>query len=94
MDYDFEARTILYEHTNAVMSCGTTEFDSNLDMLDFTAHECAYILTERMLEGKYTPMQYNAIRNKLAQLLWDIFDPHIKAETQREIDEFVKLFSI
>lgn len=94
MDYDFEARTVLYEHTNAVMSSCVTEFKSNLDMLDYTANECAYILTERLLEGKYTPMQYNAIRNKLAKLLWDVFDPYIEKETQEEVNNFVKLFSI
>lgn len=94
MDYKCEAEQILHEHTCAVMNCATVEFDNNEDMLAFTIDECGYILTNYLLQGKYTPMQYNAIRNELAQIIWNIFEPHIKQETEQEITEFVKLFSI
>lgn len=91
MDYAYEAHTILYEHCAGVMSCATTEFNSNEAMLEFMTKECAFILTERLLEGKYTPMQYNAVRNELSALLWNIFEPHIAKERN---DEIVKLYSI
>ena len=93
MDYN-EARKILYEHTSAIMSACATEFGSNTEMLEFTTKECGYILTEYLLEGKYTPMQYNAIRNELAQLLWGVFQVHVEKETQADLDEFIKSFSI
>ena len=80
MDYNHEAKKIIYEHCGAVMSCCVTEFESNQDMYEFTLNECAFILTENLMQGKYTPMQYNAIRNELSQILWAIFEPHIEAE--------------
>jgi hypothetical protein len=91
MDYVYEAQSILYAHCEGVMSCATIEFENNRDMLEFMTQECAYILTERLLEGKYTPMQYNAIRNELSALLWGIFEPHIIKEDQ---DEIIKLYSL
>ena len=95
MDYKHEAESILYEHTSAIMSSAHIEFDTNEDMFNFTNEECGFILTKRLLEGKYTPMQYNAVRNELAEMLWSIFGPHIEAESaQKMVDEFVKLFSI
>ena len=94
MDYQHEARKILYEHTAAVMSCCITQFDSNQDMLEDITKECAFILTEHLLDGDYTPMQYNAIRNELAQLLWNVFAKHINKEEEEKRIEFVKLFSI
>jgi hypothetical protein len=94
MDYIYEAHCILYEHCAGVMSVATTEFKTNEEMLEFMTHECAFILTEKLLEGKYTPLQYNAIRNELSALLWGIFEPHIKKERDEELAEFVKLFSI
>lgn len=91
MDYKFEAEKILCEHTSAVMSAARCGFEDNQSMLEFTTEECGFILTQHLLEGKYTPLQYNAIRNELASLLWSIFGPHIEAE---KTTEFVKMFSI
>ena len=92
MDYRFEAEKILCEHTSAVMS---SAHEDNQSMLEFTISECGFILTQHLLEGKYTPMQYNAIRNELAPMLWKLFEPHIKKEEeQKMVNEFVKLFSI
>ena len=53
-------------------------------------NECAYILTDRLLKKEITLMEYNAIRNELASLLWSIY-PNNKAEDKTE---FIKLFSI
>ena len=94
MDYRYEAEKILCEHTSAVMSSAHIEFESNQAMLEFTIQECGFILTQHLLDGKYTPMQYNAIRNELAPMLWKLFEPHIQEEDEQKRAEYVKLFSI
>lgn len=94
MDYNWEATKILNEHCAGVMSCATMEFETNEAMLEFTTEECAFILTEYLLEGKYTPMQYNEIRNELSALLWGIFGPHVEKERETNNDALVKLYSI
>jgi hypothetical protein len=91
MDYKYEAQKILCEHTSAVMSSTHIEFETNEAMLEFTIQECGFILTNYLIEGKYTPMQYNAVRNELAPMLWKIFEPHIIKEQR---DELIKLYSI
>lgn len=80
MDYNHEAKRILREHVCAYMSGVNAKYETNRDMMDDMYEECAFILTEYLIEGKYTPMQYNAIRNELGALIWKIFEPHIKAE--------------
>ena len=75
-----EAFDILCEHTAAMVSGVHAEYDNTQDMLDCTTEECAYILTSRFAEGKYTPLQYAKIRNELAVLLWNLFGPTIEAE--------------
>ena len=75
MDYKYEAKNILYRHSEGVMSCTSDlTFDSVQNMLEFTIQECAWILTDDFLEGKYNPIQFNAIRNELAKLINDIFE--------------------
>ena len=73
IDINWEARKIIMAHTEGVMNCGCYEPKSNDELCQFMLHECAYILTEEFLEGKYTPMQYNAIRNEVAKILNGIF---------------------
>lgn len=87
-DANHEAEKILCEHSEGVMSCTTMEFESNEAMLEFTTQECAFILTNKLLEGKYNPMQFNAVRNALAELLWKIFGPSVEAETEAELKRF------
>ena len=41
---------------------------------------CSNILTKDFIDGKYTPMEYNAIRNELGKLLWKLFEKHIQKE--------------
>lgn len=79
MDYKHQAELILCEHNNGVMSCTSDlTFDNIQDMWEFTLEECAFILTNKLLEGKYSPMQFNAIRNELAKLINNIFIPFAK----------------
>ena len=91
MDYIHEASKILHENTNAYMQGVYAEYDSNRDMMEDMYNNCAFILTNYFIEGKYTPMQFNAIRNELGKMIWNIFKPHIEKE---EKTEFVALFSI
>lgn len=79
-DANNEAKKIMREHVCAYMSSVCAKYDSNREMMDDMYEECAFILTEYLLEGKYTPMEYNAIRNELGEMIWKIFEPHVKAE--------------
>lgn len=74
-DINWEARKIIARHTEGVMSCGSPEFESNMELWEFMLSECAFILTEDFLQGKFTPMEYNAIRNEIANILNAIFAP-------------------
>lgn len=84
MDYAYEASKILCENTNAYMQGVHAKYDSNRDMMEDMYENCAFILTTYLIEGKYTPMQYNAIRNELGKAIWNIFERHIKVEEALE----------
>ena len=91
MDYIYEASKIIYEHTNAYMQGIHAEYDNNRDMMEDVYENCAFILADYLIKGNYTPMQYNAIRNELGKMIWNIFKPHVEEEDKAE---FIKLFSI
>ncbi len=84
MDYAYEASKILHENTNAYMQAVYAEYDSNREMMEDMYNNCAFILTNYLIEGKYTPMQFNAIRNELGKAIWNIFERHIKVEEALE----------
>ena len=84
------AQGILNEHTSAFLQSVIFEPESEMELWEAMTNECAYILTERLLKKEITLMEYNAIRNELANLLWSIY-PNNKAEDKTD---FVKLFSI
>lgn len=81
-----EAFKILCEHNNAMVSGIHAEYDNAQDMLDCTTEECAFILTTNLVEGKYTPMQFAAVRNALGELLWKVFGPAIEAEEKAKME--------
>lgn len=81
-----EAFKILCEHNNAILSGIHYEFESNQAILDETTEECAFILTTNLVEGKYTPMQFAAVRNALGELLWKVFGPAIEAEEKAKAE--------
>jgi hypothetical protein len=80
MDYKYEATKIIREHTEGYLSGCHAEYASNREMMECMLRECAFILTNKLLEGKYTPMQYAAVRNELGSLVWDIFEKFVQAE--------------
>lgn len=75
MDIKQEAKYIIYQHTaNMILSAHYEPKDSS-ELWEYMGEECGYLLADKFLEGKYTPLEYNAIRNEIAKLLGDIFDP-------------------
>lgn len=95
MDYAYEASKILYENTNAYMQGVHAEYQSNRDMMEDMYENCAFILTNYLIEGKYTPMQYNAVRNELGALIWKIFKTHIEVEdAKKKVEEAVAIAKI
>lgn len=73
IDIQLEARNIICEHTEAFMSAVFYEPENPDQLWKTMLENCAYILTTHLIEGKYTPMQYNAIRNEIAKILDEIF---------------------
>lgn len=86
MNVELEARDIIAEHTEGLMKSTHLERETNSELYDVMVEGCSFILTERLLEGKYTPMQYNDIRNVLGNMLWTIFEAHITKERETKID--------
>lgn len=84
MDYNYEASKILRENTNAYMQAVHAEYSSNRDMMEDMYMNCAFILTDDLIKGNYTPMEFNAIRNELGRMIWNIFEPYIEAELDAE----------
>lgn len=82
MNYSLEARNIIYKLTETFITGINFECDDNQTLYNRMAEECAFVLTEKLLDGTYTPMQYNAIRNELAKMLWNVFEKYINEEMQ------------
>lgn len=82
MNYSLEARNIIYKLTETFITGINLECDNNQTLYDIMVEECAFILTEKLLDGTYTPMQYNAVRNELAKMLWNVFEKYINEEMQ------------
>lgn len=78
------AKNILYRHTHGFMSSNQYEPQDNEELLDTMTMECSYILTEELLNGHMTPMQYNDVRNCLAQMLWDAFRNPIESDESKK----------
>jgi hypothetical protein len=61
-------------------------------MMEDVYENCAFILTNYLIEGKYTPMQFNAIRNELGKMIWNIFKTHIEVEdAKRKVEELAAI---
>lgn len=85
MNVELEARDIIAEHTEGLMKSTHLERETNSELYDMMIEGCSFILTERLLEGKYTPMQYNDIRNVLGSIIWTLFEAHINEERDATI---------
>lgn len=40
------------------------------------------IIVGLLTDGTHTPMQYNAVHNELAKMLWNVFEKYINEEMQ------------
>ena len=69
------ARRIISKHTEATMNCTEYHPENNRELYDIMVGGCAFILTEKFLNGELTPMEYNDVRNELADMLWKLFEP-------------------
>lgn len=74
IDPKVAARRIISDHTAAYISGIHFEPKDATELWEVMVEECAFILTEDFLDGKYTAMQYNAIRNELSDILNGIFN--------------------
>lgn len=83
-DAEGVAKEIIYNHTNAYTCGNPVEYPNNRVMMEHMCEDCAYVLTDYLLEGKLSPLQYAAVRNELGKMIWKIFEPHIKAEYEAE----------
>lgn len=69
-----EAKRILVEHTSSYMQ--GIEIDpaeyTDEEIVEEMYEECSCILTNDLLNGKYTLKQYVAVRNKLGELIFSL----------------------
>lgn len=70
------ARDIICEHTKAMMRGAEYNPKDAHELYDHMVDECSFIITERLIDGKLTPLEYNELRNELADMLWKIFEPY------------------
>ena len=89
MNIELEARNIIYKHTADVMAYTYHESKNNQELWEFMIEECGFIIAENFLDGEYTPMEYNAIRNEVAKILNGIFEPICEKEMMHELKQFV-----
>ena len=80
VDIKHEVRDILIKLTDDMMRSVSYEADNNEELYEYMTEGCAAVLVERFMDGEYSPMTYNTLRNELANVLWNIFKPHINNE--------------
>ena len=77
-DTNLEAIEIISEHTKDFMQSANYTPETAHDLYETMVEECSrYLTIDFLIEKKYTPMQYNALRNEIARLLYDTFKDHI-----------------
>jgi hypothetical protein len=81
-DPEQSAKEIIMEHMEGYMHGCHAEYDTNRQMMNDMYHECAFILTNKMLEGKLTPMQVAAVRNVLIGMIWNVFKSYVNAKDE------------
>lgn len=82
IDASFEAVKIIEQHTQDYMRGASFVPTSAEDLYDKMTEECSHILTTNFLNGRYNPMEYNAIRNEIAKILWNLFRDHMGKSTE------------
>lgn len=72
-DASNKAKLIISDHIAGMMQAGCGHPEDEKELYETMVEECAYILTTQLIEGKLSPMEYNATRNALSNILWDVF---------------------
>jgi len=85
-DAKYEAKRIFYDHTAAMIQGVSLTNPTAMELYNYVVDECAFILCDRLIRGVYTPLEYNAIREELATLLWGIFENYVVAEETAELN--------
>lgn len=70
-----EAKDIIREYVGGLVQSSYYEPESNEELWVHMGAGCGAILADYFMEGVYTPMEYNAIRNEVARILDGIFEP-------------------
>lgn len=86
-DAEHLAKKIIACHTEGYLQGIHAEYDDNRAMMEDMYSKCASILTDELLEGKLTPMQFAAVRNELGTMIWNIFKDAINAEDAAKANE-------
>lgn len=76
------AKEIIMEHMEGYLHGCHAEYANNREMMDDMYRECAFILTNHLLEGKLTPLQTASTRNALGTMIWNVFENCICAEEE------------
>lgn len=79
-DAEHVASEIIMRHMEGYMQGCYAEYGNNKAMMEDMYRECAFILTNDLLEGKLTPLQVAAVRNALGSMIWGIFESYVNAE--------------
>lgn len=90
LDINQEAKRIIRDHTEGFMNATQYKPDDEDELWETMLSECASILTEDFLDGKYTPMQYNDIRNEVAEILLKIFSPTSSDDMNRRMSNLTE----
>ena len=80
-----EAMRVISDHTNGYMHSTDYVLKSATGMYEVMTSECSYIITDRLVNKEYTYSEYNAVRNELAHILWDIFKDDVEREKKKEL---------
>ena len=84
-DAKWEAKRIFYDHTAAMIQGVSLTNPTATELYNYVVDECTFILCDRLIQGVYTPLEYNEIREELATLLWGIFQSSVEAEMTTEL---------
>lgn len=85
-DAEQSAKAIIMRHMEGYLQGCYTEYPNNRAMMEDMYRECAFILTNDLLEGKLTPLQVAAVRNVLGSMIWDVFESYINAEDDAQAE--------
>ena len=64
-----EAKEILHDYTTDCIQSIESDTESEMEIYEDLADGCGYLLVKRLLNGKYSLLEYIKVRNALGELL-------------------------